>query len=47
MIDVQHLTKTYGSFKAVDDFPFRVRPGEKVALVGATYIARRKGGAQE
>ena len=34
MIDVQHLTKTYGSFTAVDDFSFRVDPGEVVGLIG-------------
>ena len=34
MIDVQHLTKTYGTFKAVDDFSFRVGPGEVVGLIG-------------
>ena len=34
MIDVQHLTKTYGSFKAVDDFSFHVAPGEVVGLIG-------------
>jgi ABC-2 type transport system ATP-binding protein len=34
VIDVQHLTKTYGSFKAVDDFSFRVDPGEVVGLIG-------------
>ncbi len=34
MIDVQHLTKTYGAFKAVDDFSFRVDPGEIVGLIG-------------
>ena len=34
VIDVQHLTKTYGGFKAVDDFTFRVAPGEVVGLIG-------------
>ncbi len=34
MIDVRNLTKTYGSFKAVDDFSFRVAPGEVVGLIG-------------
>jgi ABC-2 type transport system ATP-binding protein len=34
VIDVQHLTKTYGTFKAVDDFSFRVGPGEVVGLIG-------------
>ena len=34
MIEVAHLTKTYGAFKAVDDFSFRVEPGEVVGLIG-------------
>jgi ABC-2 type transport system ATP-binding protein len=34
VIDVQHLTKTYGTFKAVDDFSFQVGPGEVVGLIG-------------
>jgi len=34
VIDVQHLTKTYGAFKAVDDFSLRVDPGEVVGLIG-------------
>jgi ABC-2 type transport system ATP-binding protein len=34
VIDVQHLTKTYGTFKAVDDCSFRVEPGEVVGLIG-------------
>jgi ABC-2 type transport system ATP-binding protein len=34
VIHVQHLTKTYGSFKAVDDLSFSVGPGEIVGLIG-------------
>jgi ABC-2 type transport system ATP-binding protein len=34
MITVSHLTKTYGSFKAVDDLSFDVQPGEIVGLIG-------------
>ena len=34
MIEVQHLTKTYGSVTAVDDSSFRVEPGEIVGLLG-------------
>ena len=34
MIDVSHLTKTYGAFKAVDDFSFTTAPGEIVGLIG-------------
>ena len=34
MIEVQHLTKTYGSVTAGDDISFRVEPGEIVGLLG-------------
>ncbi|MCX6552713.1 MAG: ABC transporter ATP-binding protein [Acidobacteria bacterium] len=34
MIDVQHLTKVYGTFKAVDAFSVHVAPGEVVGLIG-------------
>jgi len=34
VIDIQHLTKVYGTFKAVDDFSFHVAPGEVVGLIG-------------
>ena len=34
MINVSHLTKLYGTFKAVDDFSFQVQPGEVVGLIG-------------
>ncbi len=34
MISVQHLTKTYGTFTAVDDFSFHVAAGEVVGLIG-------------
>jgi ABC-2 type transport system ATP-binding protein len=34
MIDVAHLTKTYGEFTAVNDFSFHVEPGEIVGLIG-------------
>ena len=34
MIEVDHLTKHYGSFVAVDDLSFTVAPGEIVGLVG-------------
>jgi ABC-2 type transport system ATP-binding protein len=33
-IDVQHFTRTYGSFTAVDDLSLRVTPGEIVGLIG-------------
>jgi ABC-2 type transport system ATP-binding protein len=34
VIHVQHLTKAYGAFKAVDDLSFTVAPGEVVGLIG-------------
>ena len=34
MIEVAHLTKTYGQFTAVNDFSFRVGAGEIVGLIG-------------
>jgi ABC-2 type transport system ATP-binding protein len=34
MVEVDHLTKTYGSLKAVNDFSFTANKGEIVALVG-------------
>jgi ABC-2 type transport system ATP-binding protein len=34
MIDVAHLTKTYGEFTAVNDFSFHVEAGEIVGLIG-------------
>lgn len=34
VIDLQHLTKTYGTFKAVDDFSMCVAAGEIVGLIG-------------
>ena len=34
MIEVAHLSKTYGAFAAVNDFSFRAGPGEIVGLIG-------------
>ena len=34
MIEINHLTKNYGTFKAVDDFSFAVAPGEIIGLIG-------------
>ena len=34
MIEVKHLTKTYGSITAVDDVSFRVATGEAAGFLG-------------
>ncbi|MGI6657351.1 MAG: ABC transporter ATP-binding protein [Desulfobulbus sp.] len=34
MMDVEHLTRTYGALKAVDNVSFSVAPGEIVGLLG-------------
>lgn len=34
MIHVDHLTRTYGPLKAVDDVSFSIGPGEIVGLLG-------------
>ena len=34
MIEVQNLTKHYGSFTAIRDVSFRVAPGEIVGFLG-------------
>ena len=34
MIEVQHLTKRYGRFTAVEDVSFRVEPGEILGFLG-------------
>ena len=34
MLDIQHLTKTYGEKKAVDDLSLHIRPGEIYGFIG-------------
>ena len=34
MLNIQHLTKTYGGKKAVDDLCLHIRPGELCAFIG-------------
>ena len=34
MLDIQHLTKTYGEKKAVDDLTLHIRPGEIYGFIG-------------
>ena len=40
MLKVEHVTKYYGDFKAVDDLSFTVKPGE----VGTEMYATRDAG---
>lgn len=35
MLDIQHLTKTYGEKKAVDDLSLRIAPGEIYGFIRA------------
>lgn len=34
MLKIQHLTKTYGDKKAVDDLSLEIRPGEIYGFIG-------------
>ena len=34
MLNIQHLTKTYGEKKAVDDLSLHIKPGEMYAFIG-------------
>ena len=34
MLNIQHLTKTYGEKKAVDDLSLRIAPGEIYGFIG-------------
>ena len=34
MLKIEHLTKTYGGKKAVDDLSLHIRPGELCAFLG-------------
>ena len=34
MLNIEHLTKTYGNIKAVDDLSLRIRPGEIYGFIG-------------
>jgi len=40
VIEVQHITKRYGRFTAVDDVSFRVEPGEILGFSAPTAPAR-------
>ena len=34
IIEIEHLNKSFGDIKAVDDLTFQVRPGELFAFLG-------------
>ncbi len=40
-IEVKHLSKTFGSFKALEDVSLRVNDGELVALLGPSGRGRQ------
>ncbi len=40
MLNIQHLTKTYGEKKAVDDLTLHIAPGKSTASSATTARAR-------
>ena len=40
VIEVEHLVKAFGDFRAVDDISFTVKKGEIFGFLGATVLAR-------
>ena len=45
MLDIQHLTKTYGEKKAVDDLSLHIAPGEIYGFIGGQdHHAEIRGG---
>ena len=46
MLKIQHLTKTYGEKKAVDDLSLHIRPGEIYTSSGTVSVLMAKGGAE-
>ena len=42
MLDIQHLTKTYGEKKAVDDLTLHIAPGEIYGFIGHNGAGKTK-----
>ena len=42
MLQIEHLTKTYGEKKAVDDLSLHILPGEIYGFIGTTARERRR-----
>ena len=42
MLNISHLTKTYGEKKAVDDLSLHIAPGEIYGFIGHNGACRRK-----
>jgi ABC-2 type transport system ATP-binding protein len=42
MLNIKHLTKTYGSKKAVDDLSLHIAPGEIYGFIGLTAQAKQQ-----
>ena len=40
MLKIDHVTKYYGTLKAVDDLSFAVKPGEKITIEGTLVIMK-------
>lgn len=40
MLRIEHLTKTYGEKKAVDDLSLHIKPGEIYGFIATTARAR-------
>ena len=43
MLKIEHLTKTYGEKRAVDDLSLHIRPGEIYGFSGGHSAVRRGG----
>ena len=40
MLKINHLTKTYGEKKAVDDLNIHINPGEIYGFIGKNHLFR-------